>query len=40
MYSPPQFVGYGIALFGLVVFKLPKETVDKYMIQVRGALGR
>ncbi|BGO94601.1 hypothetical protein NBRC10512_004971 [Rhodotorula toruloides] len=35
-----QFVGYGIALFGLVVFKLPKETVDKYMIQVRGALGR
>lgn len=35
-----QMVGYAIALAGLVVFKLPKETTDKLLIQVRGALGR
>ncbi|GAA5995216.1 uncharacterized protein JCM10292_004605 [Rhodotorula paludigena] len=35
-----QAVGYGIALFGLVVFKTPKDIVDKYLIQIRGALGR
>ncbi|GAA6046599.1 hypothetical protein JCM3770_006231 [Rhodotorula araucariae] len=35
-----QFVGYGIALGGLVVFKLPQEATDKYLIQIRSALGR
>lgn len=35
-----QMIGYAIALGGLVVFKLPKETTDKFLIQARGALGR
>ncbi|BGP12641.1 hypothetical protein JCM10213_008779 [Rhodosporidiobolus nylandii] len=35
-----QALGYGIALFGLVVFKLPKETVDQHVIKLRTALGR
>lgn len=35
-----QMVGYAIALAGLVVFKLPKETTDKLMLQARSAFGR
>ncbi|GAA5992070.1 hypothetical protein JCM10908_000726 [Rhodotorula pacifica] len=35
-----QMIGYAIALAGLVVFKLPKETTDKLWLQIRGALGR
>ncbi|GAA5857074.1 hypothetical protein JCM8547_007945 [Rhodosporidiobolus lusitaniae] len=35
-----QMLGYSIALLGLVVFKLPKETVDQQVIKIRGALGR
>lgn len=35
-----QALGYGIALGGLVVFKLPQETTDKAWLQVRAALGR
>ncbi|GAA5891115.1 hypothetical protein JCM6882_006427 [Rhodosporidiobolus microsporus] len=35
-----QMLGYGIALAGLVVFKLPKETVDQHIIKFRTALGR
>ncbi|GAA5972275.1 hypothetical protein JCM11641_002386 [Rhodosporidiobolus odoratus] len=35
-----QMLGYSIALFGLFVFKLPKETVDQHVIKIRSALGR
>lgn len=35
-----QMVGYAIALAGLVVFKLPKETTDGYLARIRHALGR
>ncbi|GAA6004435.1 hypothetical protein JCM10207_000726 [Rhodosporidiobolus poonsookiae] len=35
-----QTLGYSIALLGLVVFKLPKETLDQQIIKFRSSLGR